>query len=192
VGYGTRVAEHKETFSLKGLAGNMAIGAITNAAPGGIGAAIGKIARPAIKAIGTTLGHAAVSAFKAAPRVLKATGSAIKSSASRTIAGAKGVRQRWTEGGVINAQKQAGHLLGTPQYANRLKASNKLTSVWRFGPRLAAVHTRVTWTLGRLNAATGARTLRFPWRVGSLGSRGQRTVRVTRGGGKVHGTPWFP
>jgi hypothetical protein len=77
--------EGKEKFSPKGLLGSAAIGAASNAIPGGIGAAIGKyVARPALKAVAAGARKAAPAALNTAARVVKATASTVKSSLRRS------------------------------------------------------------------------------------------------------------
>lgn len=86
-GYGTRVAEGKETLSASGLAMAVAEGAVTNATPGGKAA---KIAAVAGKKLVTSAGRkSAVDAVRAGARTVKATAGKAKASASKAPTAAK-------------------------------------------------------------------------------------------------------
>jgi hypothetical protein len=129
----------------------------------------------------------ALSATRAAARAMKF---------SRLRKAARAVRAahaRWRESARIASQKQAGHIRGTPQWKQRMKAG-KLTSTWRHSHRWARWHTRLAWTFGRrTGGAGGERVLRFPWRVGRANGGGwQHSARTVCGKSGCHGTPWWP
>ena len=94
----------------------------------------------------------------------------------------------------INAQKLAGHVSGTPQFANRI-AQGRLTSAFRNAEEAQAL-TREAWARGTPLGADGKmRLLDFkrPVAVGPNGGGYQTQVRVSIDGkGTIHGTPWGP
>ena len=93
----------------------------------------------------------------------------------------------------ISSQKQAGHVPGTPQNANRLKHGVP-TSVWRPGATADAL-TRYAWQHGRpVPGRSNVREFDFGFPVGSgPGGGGQSRVRVHMDAqGQIHGHPSGP
>jgi hypothetical protein len=94
----------------------------------------------------------------------------------------------------INRQKQAGHIKGTPQHANRVK-HGKPTSTF-LNPAEAEQLTLEAWAKGR--PVGGQENLRIhefgrPVGVGPAGSGYQTQVRVSMdASGQIHGTPYGP
>ncbi len=100
-------------------------------------------------------------------------------------AGATGLR--------ISAQRQAGHLAGTPQYANRVKQGVPM-SVWEPGANVDGL-TRHAWQHGSpVPGRQNVRDFDFGFRVGSGPSGGwQSRVRVHMDHqGRIHGHPVGP
>jgi RHS repeat-associated protein len=98
------------------------------------------------------------------------------------------------EAPTINIQKQAGHVPGTPQYANRV-AGGKLTSSF-FDAKQAESVTVEAWQKGTPLGTDGKmRLFDFgkPVGVGPGGGGYQTQIGVSiDSGGKIHGTPWGP
>jgi hypothetical protein len=94
----------------------------------------------------------------------------------------------------INTQKQAGHIPGTPQYANRIKFG-KLTSTF-FDKASADSLAVEAWQKGTPLSANGSiRLYEFskPVGTGPFGGGYQTQVRVSMDAmGQIHGTPWGP
>jgi hypothetical protein len=94
----------------------------------------------------------------------------------------------------ISVQQQAGHIPGTPQYANRLKV-NKPTSAW--DPAIDAdAYTQYAWAHGPPSANNAnIRTFDFDHPVGAGGFGGtqsQVTVSMNPTTGAIHGYPSGP
>jgi RHS repeat-associated protein len=95
-------------------------------------------------------------------------------------------------GGKIDHVKQAGHIRGTTEYANRLKTRKGENSAFFFGRRWANFHTRLGAAFGRAaKNSPHIRKLRLPYPVGrSRWGQRQWTVRVSHGKQGMHGSPW--
>jgi hypothetical protein len=94
----------------------------------------------------------------------------------------------------ISVQRQAGHISGTPQYANRLKV-NKPTSAW--DPAIDAdAYTQYAWEYGTPSANNAnVRAFDFDHPVGAGGFGGtqaQVTVSLNPTTGEIHGYPSGP
>lgn len=181
-------------WALAGAAATMiGLGAVALAAKGArLAAGAARLAGGVAKA-SRYVAKGAARGANALSRGAKVAGRGARDLAGRggkAIKAVKNAASRWKQSAKINAQKQAGHIKGTPQYINRTKVPGKLTSSWRGGQRWANFHTRLAWTFGRVDK-TGGRVMKFPWQVGDLGGRVQRSVRATFGKGSVHGSPWF-
>lgn len=93
----------------------------------------------------------------------------------------------------INVQKQAGHVPGTPQHANRV-AQGKITSSF-FDAEQGEAATREAWQKGTPLGADGKMRLHDFGRPVGVGPHGgyQTQVRASiDSGGKIHGSPWGP
>jgi RHS repeat-associated protein len=115
----------------------------------------------------------------------RATRSAPRAIGPAGDAGATGLR--------ISAQRQAGHVAGSPQYANRIKQGVP-TSVWEPGAHVDGL-TRHAWQHGSPVAGRpNVRDFDFGFRVGSGPSGGwQGRVRVHMDQqGRIHGHPAGP
>jgi len=111
------------------------------------------------------------------------------------MSGGGGTGAPATSGGsgpAINSQKQAGHVPGTPQYANRIK-SGKLTSAFLSAKQGEAVIIEA-WKNGTHLGANGTMRLHDfgrPIGLGPAGGGYQTQVRVSiDASGQIHGTPW--
>lgn len=91
----------------------------------------------------------------------------------------------------IASQKQAGHIPGTPQYANRIK-QGKTTSAF-FGEKSGNAWTQRAWREG-IPTAPGIKLYDPGVSVGTGPNGGmQSQIRVVIDGqGRIHGTPWGP
>ncbi len=118
--------------------------------------------------------------------------------AAKAVAGvlAVGIGAGVARGGgpPINAQKQAGHVQGTPQYANRIKGG-KWTSSFLSGLQGELV-TLEAWKNGTPLGTNGTMRLHEfgkPVGVAPTGGGYQTQVRVSMdASGQIHGTPWGP
>ncbi|HUT57768.1 MAG TPA: RHS repeat-associated core domain-containing protein, partial [Phycisphaerae bacterium] len=92
----------------------------------------------------------------------------------------------------IATQKQAGHVPGTPQYANRLK-QGKTTSTF-FGEKSGNAWTQKGWREGTPTGDPNIKIYDAGVSVGTGPNGGMQTrVRVVRDSkGRIHGTPWGP
>jgi RHS repeat-associated protein len=94
----------------------------------------------------------------------------------------------------INKQKQAGHVAGTPQHANRIK-QGKATSTF-FDAAQADAATLEAWRKGTPLTPEGTLRLHDFGRAIGTGPEGggyQTQVRVSLDkSGQIHGTPWGP
>jgi RHS repeat-associated protein len=108
---------------------------------------------------------------------------------TNVVRSAKAV-QRFTR--KIDGVKQAGHIRGTAEHANRLKTRTGENSAFFFGRRWANGHTRLANALGRTKVGKAhIRKLRLPYPVGrSRTGKRMWTVRVSTGKKGMHGAPW--
>jgi len=92
----------------------------------------------------------------------------------------------------ISAQKQAGHIPGTPQYANRIN-QGKTTSAF-FGEQSGNAWTQRAWQKGTPTADPNIKIYDAGVSVGTGPNGGMQTqIRVVRDSqGRIHGTPWGP
>ncbi|MFB8235551.1 ricin-type beta-trefoil lectin domain protein [Kitasatospora purpeofusca] len=172
---------------------------VATVVPGPIGAIAAGVSSVSYAATGnwekaTEMAVTVVAAAVGAAAVVKATTVAVKAvKASKSIQAAKvAVKEaRVRYKAPINDQQQKGHLLGTPQYINRLK-TNKPTSYWSFSRKTADRLTRITYAIGRKTGGdAGERKLKMPFPVGrGMNGERQRIVRVTVKKGKIHGSPY--
>ena len=92
----------------------------------------------------------------------------------------------------IAEQKQAGHIPGTPQYANRIR-QGKTTSAF-FGEKSGNEWTQRAWREGTPTADPKIKIYDAGVSVGTGPNGGMQTqVRVSIDSqGRIHGTPWGP
>jgi hypothetical protein len=92
----------------------------------------------------------------------------------------------------INPQQQAGHVSGTPQYANRIK-QGKPTSVFHASENADSL-TLYAWQHGKPTANPNIRIFDFQRPIGTGFYGGSQTqVRVSiNSRGQIHGSPWGP
>lgn len=92
----------------------------------------------------------------------------------------------------INPQQQAGHVSGTPQYANRIK-QGKPTSVFHASENADSL-TLYAWQHGTPTANPNIRIFDFQRPIGTGFYGGSQTqVRVSvNSRGQIHGSPWGP
>jgi RHS repeat-associated protein len=146
-------------------------------------------ASPAAVALNLTAAHLA-------PRIdLALTSRILKGAPVRVVRTADDFpKSAATTAPVINIQKQAGHVPGTPQFANRV-AGGKMTSAF-FDAKQAEAVTIEAWQKGTPLGTDGKMKLYDfgkPVGVGPDGGGYQTQVRVSiDSAGKIHGAPWGP